>query len=174
MDTTSRCIMHDPLDTSSIASSRIYEIMEDKSEDLWVTTTVGLDKFNRKKESFHHIPYKQLLGKEGDHTIIAMAPGKTGKLWLGTWSGSILQLDIKTENLAEIEPEIEMGDQILEFYEDKNGKAWVGTLLMGYTFLTRKKVSDPSNITGLMPLMDIGLQAIRFHLFMKTMKELYG
>ena len=100
--------MHDPQDSSSLASNQIFDIYEDQSGDLWVTTAEGLDKFNRKKESFQHIPYKQLLEKEGDHTIIAMAPGKPGKLWLTTWSGNILQLDIKTGTLTKIEPDIEI------------------------------------------------------------------
>lgn len=131
--------MHDPQDSSTIASNMIYGIMEDKSEDLWVNTTVGLVKFNRKKESFHHIPHGHLLGKEGDHTIIAMAPGKAGKLWLATWSGFILQLDIKTENLAVVELEIEIGDPIIDFYEDKNGLVWVATRSKGlYTFDTKE------------------------------------
>ncbi len=131
--------MHDPLDSSSVASNTIFEIYEDISDNLWVTTSEGLDKFNRKKESFQHIPYKQLLEKEGDHTIMAMAPGKAGKLWLTTWSGYILQLDIKTETLTKIEPDIEISGNILAFHEDKNGQAWVGTLSKGlYVFDTNE------------------------------------
>jgi len=68
-----------------------------------------------------------------------MEPGKAGKLWLITWSGYILQLDIKTETLTIIEPDIEIEGRILAFHKDKNGQAWLGTWSNGlYTFDTNK------------------------------------
>jgi ligand-binding sensor domain-containing protein len=130
----------DPLDTTSTTSNIIYQICEDRSGNFWVTNSSGLNKFDTGKLSFKDIPYRQLLPNSGDHSILSMSYGEPGKLYLATWSGYILELDINTETLKKIildpgNPDFKIDDRIVDFQIASNGMAWVCTFGTGlYVF----------------------------------------
>lgn len=136
----------DANDTNSISSNMIYQIWEDESGNLWITTLSGLNRFNRIKETFTRFQHKQLIEKKMEHAqkIVGMIPVRTGTILLSTWLGELLEFDMKTERFKKIKPtrgdkEFNFKTPVIEIKTDVKGRIWVGTLDDGlYVF-------DPNN-----------------------------
>ena len=75
---------NDPQNVTSISNNYVFDMLEDKAGNFWVATASGLDKFDRKKETFiHFVP-------GGANTVRDIFQDSKQQLWLGTVKGLYL------------------------------------------------------------------------------------
>jgi PAS domain S-box-containing protein len=74
----------EPDNPSSISNSEVLSIYEDQSGVLWIGTPGGLNKFDRKKESFSYYTEKNGLPNDLIYNIVE---DDNGNLWLSTNKG---------------------------------------------------------------------------------------
>lgn len=138
-------------------NNHINNIYEDKAGNLWVSTLKGLNKFDRKKETFvtyRHDPKDSL--SLSHNFVTAIYEDRKGNIWLGTRSaglnqlktidtlGTSLQLRRKNDNIGDlikkgkneyfIHYKKEKGNtnslsnnRVTCIYENKFGELWIGT-----------------------------------------------
>ncbi|MEJ2104415.1 MAG: two-component regulator propeller domain-containing protein, partial [Ignavibacteriaceae bacterium] len=78
----------DPDDSASISDGLILSLYEDKDNTLWIGTNTGLNKFNRKDESF--TSYKnnpENLNTISNNIVKCIYEDLSGRLWVGTREG---------------------------------------------------------------------------------------
>ena len=143
----------------SITSNIIQAIYEDSEGKLWIGTGVGLDLYNRKKNSFISFindpdnPYS-LSSNQVQSCILQ---DRNGNLWVGTWNGlnKIPSDDVKN---ALINPssvkfqrynykannENSLSDErVISVFEDNEGNLWFGTYGGGLNMLTVEEQNMP-------------------------------
>lgn len=76
--------MEDPSDTTSLSNNNVWSIHEDRSGDLWIGTNNGLNKFDRKRNTFIH--YDERTGLV-NNVIYGILEDDRGNLWLSSNKG---------------------------------------------------------------------------------------
>jgi len=116
---------------NTLSNNEVTSIVEDNNGDLWIGTNGGgLNKFNKKTETFIHFKTTSIqLNKISNDFIFSLHIDSKGFLWIGTVGGGLNVIDLKTErvevlneNLSEISRL-----EVLAICEDKYGDVWVGT-----------------------------------------------
>jgi signal transduction histidine kinase/ligand-binding sensor domain-containing protein len=117
---------HDPENTGSISNNWITDILEDTAHNLWVVSASGLDKFDRKKESFKH--YRSV---ETQAVYKTAFQDSKKRIWLSTTAGFCLfdaakgkfrfykNNDTGSNNLSQ--------NYVYKITEDNYGELWIGT-----------------------------------------------
>jgi len=101
-----RVFLHMPFDTLSLMDNRILQVMEDKSNRIWIITELGLDLFDPQKEIFHHIRLWPAGGKTSEYGDIAgMIEDDAGAIWLSTVKHGLIRLWLpeKSYDLSKLE-----------------------------------------------------------------------
>ena len=75
-------------DSTTISYNMVFDLLEDRHGDIWVATESGLNRFNKKTETFTRFYHNQqepnsILADE----ISCLAEDKNGTLWVGTYEG---------------------------------------------------------------------------------------
>jgi signal transduction histidine kinase/ligand-binding sensor domain-containing protein len=129
---------HDPDDPHSLSHNRVWSLYEDASGALWVGTYGGgLNRFDRGLEQFTRYDAGD-FGNVTDepvefrNTIAAIAEHPTGVLWIATYGGGLVRLELSTEQFTSYAPDPR--DQALGGHEwvtallvDRSGMLWIGT-----------------------------------------------
>ena len=90
-----RVFLHMPFDTLSLMDNRIVQVMEDKSNRIWIITELGLDLFDPRKEIFHHIRLWPASNKTpGYGEIVGMMEDHLGAIWLSTINYGLIRLSL--------------------------------------------------------------------------------
>lgn len=140
---TFRVYRHNPKDSTSLRSSHIYTLYEDRQKNLWVGTVNGaLSLYDRKRNAFIH--YKEAFGeKQGisQKTVTAIYEDRQNNFWVGTyWKLNLL--DRKTGKVEHFgsdpsDPYSISNGGINCISEDSKGNLWIGTN-SGLNILDRK------------------------------------
>ncbi|MFQ5950326.1 MAG: two-component regulator propeller domain-containing protein, partial [Nitrospiria bacterium] len=109
-------------------------------DDIWIGTSNGLIRFNRKKET--HQVFNTRAGLLSN-VIVSIHPDKKGNVWLGTYGGGLTQFDGKAWELftpygrgskdygadwAHYTPKNGLGDLwVYDLLFEPNGTMWVAT-----------------------------------------------
>jgi signal transduction histidine kinase len=75
---------HDPDNPQSLSRGEVYVVYEDRESTLWVGTGSGLDKFDRRTETFRHYTEEDGLPNS---VIYAIMEDASGNLWVSTNKG---------------------------------------------------------------------------------------
>jgi signal transduction histidine kinase/ligand-binding sensor domain-containing protein/DNA-binding response OmpR family regulator len=118
---------HDKTDSGSIDDSYIQDILEDKSGNLWIATSSGLNRFNRDKASFQHY-----FSSSGKRSINDIFQDRKGRMWLGTNQGLLLFDPGKGTSRIFLRVDRDKNKykppaNISRIIEDNTGVLWVGT-----------------------------------------------
>lgn len=92
---------NDPDDSLSISSDEVVAIFENSRDYIWIGTIEGgLNRFNRKTETFTHFKNNPEDSTSiSDNTIWSIKKGKNDDLWIGTSNGlNILKADSISDN----------------------------------------------------------------------------
>lgn len=123
---------HDPLDSTTISNNWVYTLYEDASQNLWIGTYRGLNKFNRSTETFtHYMPNSYFSN------IRAIYEDRSGRLWIGNWSktGGLYELDRQTDTLRRYPNPKNLHrsnwNSVRSIVEDDRGFLWIGTERIG-------------------------------------------
>ncbi len=121
-----------PNDPNSLSHSIIWSFYEDKDSVLWIGTHNGLDKLDRKTNSYKH--YFHIPGKNSlsNNVVRVITPTGDGRLLLGTNGGGIDEFDPKTGIFKNWSHDPENSNSlnynvIRSIYKDKDGIIWIGT-----------------------------------------------
>jgi signal transduction histidine kinase/ligand-binding sensor domain-containing protein/CheY-like chemotaxis protein len=113
---------HDSEDPSSISSSFIKSIFQDKTGTIWVGTELGFSKFDPATEQFVNYAFDPTVL---DKSVDEIYEDSRGRLWIGSWHGFLYQFDRMTEDLIPTSSE-EKFERILDIIEDQEGVLWIG------------------------------------------------
>ncbi|MGF7230081.1 hybrid sensor histidine kinase/response regulator transcription factor, partial [Arachidicoccus sp.] len=123
---------HNDNNSSSLSNDNIWDIFEDREQNLWIGTLGGgVDLFDRKEKRFEH--FQESPGKPSmlpSNFISKIIEDKNGDLWIGTGNGVavfsknekkwiVYQHSIQKNSLS--------NNYIVSLLADKEGRIWVGT-----------------------------------------------
>lgn len=142
---------HNDLDSTTICSDGIRDVIEDLDGNIWVGTYLGLDKFDKKTGKFIHDfskdPDAEILRKEHVRKLYL---DKSGIIWIGTGSaffgeettGGLFSLNPQTGEInvfRHTEEENSLIDnRVRGIFEDSRGVFWIGTAGDGLHTMNRE------------------------------------
>jgi ligand-binding sensor domain-containing protein/serine phosphatase RsbU (regulator of sigma subunit) len=133
---------------STISSSAVLSMCEDKNENIWMAMFGGgVDIYNKKTKSLQHY-----TSNENDPYSISSAETRCvysdhiGNIWIGTNGEGLNTYFLSTSTITHIRRSERPGvgentlvtSQIMSVIEDKDGLTWIGTHEGGLTTLDRK------------------------------------
>ncbi len=138
--------MHIPGE-NSISSDIINDFLEDENEVVWIATSNGLNRFNRKLQQFSRvnirIPGMGEPAAEKDILVVSLFEDKMGQIWVGTFGDGLFKLD--KENMALIPVSRDELAEVKVIYgieEDSDNSLWLSTNMGIYQYdqfgLTRR------------------------------------
>ena len=93
--------MHNDEDSSSIARNFISNILEDSSQNVWVSNENGIERYNRDNNTFTHFGIDRLDGTKEYTYCQLLGFVSADELWfLDTKTRSVRALDIKTKRTS--------------------------------------------------------------------------
>jgi signal transduction histidine kinase/ligand-binding sensor domain-containing protein/DNA-binding response OmpR family regulator len=120
---------HDAQTPGSLSHDRVFAILEDDAQRLWVATSDGLNLFDRDSERF--VRY----GRDADNPqslrdtdIMSLYQDRGGVLWVGTRAGGASHWNPRSWALGHYLSPLTSNVLINAFAESGHGKLWVGTL----------------------------------------------
>ena len=115
-------------------AERIFSLLTDSKQNLWIGTENGLFKYNLKNKKLIHYKHKKedynsISGKY----IISLCEDKKGNIWAGSIYKGLSKLNTKTGKIYRFEydkdnPAGLCNNYISALYCDKLGNIWIGTL----------------------------------------------
>lgn len=118
----------------ALANDFIWEITEDASGDIWVTTNGGgVARWHRNRDAFstftHDPEDPSTLSSD---TTRALMIDRNGRVWIGTRGNGINVLDPDTGIIERLqhdpaEPGSLASDDIRDILQDRSGTVWIGT-----------------------------------------------
>ena len=115
---------HNKKDPTSLKSSDISSLHQDRKGRIWVGTIEGgLQLYDRKKDSFVSIP--------SPHSVTSIESDAAGKLWVGT-TGGLVNVDPESHEISTFSSRADMPDQIskgliLSLAVDSKQRVWIGS-----------------------------------------------
>ncbi len=128
---------------TSISPAPVNAIVEDRDQNLWVgNVECGLNLKRKNKDTFEHFT-AQNHGLT-HNSISALAVDNRNHLWIGTWGGGVMEMDLNRANFPVIAryqdlPSPFVGSVI---FDPKNDAVWVGTAT-GVVMIKDGKRLDP-------------------------------
>ena len=111
----------------------VYDMVEDKYNNLWLGTDNGLYQYNRINDSFTRYLYdsKNPYGIS-DSIVEKVYIDNSENLWIGTYSGGLNRYDRFNDQFAQYKNDPEdstslSNDMVLTIYQDHSSRLWVGT-----------------------------------------------
>jgi ligand-binding sensor domain-containing protein/signal transduction histidine kinase/DNA-binding response OmpR family regulator len=127
---------HDPTVPNSIASNKIYKMIEDSRGRLWIGTQKGLDLFDRDTETFKHVD----LGSK-DMVVLTIFEDSKENIWIGAFRSHVYVMRKGAANIERVpvlqldgSHSVEEGSSVLAIHEDMFGNIWLG----GYAIKLKK------------------------------------
>ena len=129
---------HNPDDPFSISHNRIWFLFEDSSETLWIGTYGGgLNRFDRDTGKFTRYDASDFQNltdepEEFRNIVRYMAENPAGVLWIATYGGGLVKLEIESEVFTSYapdpaDPDFGGHEWISAMLVDDSGKVWMGT-----------------------------------------------
>ncbi|MFY9151761.1 MAG: two-component regulator propeller domain-containing protein [Prolixibacteraceae bacterium] len=113
---------------NGLSSNRIWCIHRDQKDFLWISTDVGLDKYNSYEVKKYRFDEKQ-AGTISSDNVISIYEDRNKNLWFGTSDGLNLYDPVKDNfKVFKNNPADKNslnGNRISSIIEDKNGTLWV-------------------------------------------------
>lgn len=123
----------------SLCSSSVYAIYQDRLNDIWVGTPIGLNKYNAASDDFERI--EPLKGCD----ITCIAEDNKGNMWVGTFGNGLYRLNVRTGVWREfVVGQSVSANKVSAICVDENERLWVGTTGDGlFSFDYDKEILTP-------------------------------
>lgn len=126
MDLRTHTFRHYPSsssDTTALCASSIYSLYEDSRSNLWIGTTLGLNRYNPATDNFTR--YAALAGCDVTHIL----EDRRGHLWVATFGNGLYQLNTRTGRWQSFDRATHglANDKVVTLCLDDNERLWVGT-----------------------------------------------
>jgi PAS domain S-box-containing protein len=116
---------HNEEDNKSLSNNCVYSLCEDELRNLWIGTSVGLNKLNRQNNTFTHFTNENGLP---DMMIVGILSDHKGNIWFSHKKG-ISKMNIYTNKIRNYSTSD--GLQGLEFNEDAYYRSKSGEMFFG-------------------------------------------
>ncbi|MGD0590882.1 MAG: two-component regulator propeller domain-containing protein, partial [Bacteroidota bacterium] len=129
---------------NSLGNNSVNAFLEE-NDFLWIGTGGGLDRYNKRDDTFKHYVHDPLNKKSiGSDAVWAICKDKRGNLWVGTWGGGLNRFDYKTETFEHYYNDPKDTNSIgsnnmFSIFEDNRENLWIGTMGGGLNMFDRKK-----------------------------------
>ncbi len=124
----------DPSQPGSLSSHIIWSVYKDRTGNLWVGTSNGVNKASTRTKPFytHQIIPTPSSFHRPENEISAVLEDHTGTLWLSSAAKGLYRLDTQTHQLTYIvvnpdDKRTMLYSQEWPLIEDQQGQLWVGT-----------------------------------------------
>jgi PAS domain S-box-containing protein len=137
-------VMSEPGVKNSLGNNSVNAFFEE-NDFLWIATGGGLDRYNKRDDTFKHYVHDPLNKKSiGSDAVWSVDKDKQGNLWVGAWDGGLNRFDYTTETFEHYynDPEdtTSIGsNNVFSVVEDDSGNLWIGTMGGGLNMFDRKK-----------------------------------
>lgn len=125
--------VHEPTAPASLVDDRIYALLVDRQQRLWVGTDGGLDRFEPASGRFAHVGLEP-EGREpaGGGSVRALYEDDGGWLWVGTLSAGVIRIGMGSGRVERFRHDPKVAgslahDEVRAFFQDADGRLWVGT-----------------------------------------------
>jgi signal transduction histidine kinase/ligand-binding sensor domain-containing protein len=129
---------HDPDDPLSLSHNRVWSLFEDSAGTLWVGTYGGglnrLDRSTGQFSRFDADDFRNLTDepKEFRNVVWAIDEHPAGVLWIATYGGGLVKLELETETFTSYAPDptdpaLGGHEWITALLVDRSGLIWIGT-----------------------------------------------
>lgn len=142
-----------------LSNNTIFSMVQDHQGFMWFGTPDGLNKYDG--YSFHVLQHDPL-----DPTSLPTSNAgnlyldRAGNLWIGTWGGGVIRLDLKTDTSTQYthdpdNPNSISDNRVQSLFEDSQGHYWFGTYRGGLnkfdpnTQAFKRYQHDPDNPNSL-------------------------
>jgi signal transduction histidine kinase/ligand-binding sensor domain-containing protein/AraC-like DNA-binding protein/ActR/RegA family two-component response regulator len=132
-------------DQGSLGHNSVSDIFKDRAGDIWVTSRSGLSHLNLRSMAFQF--YRASAGDNqylNDPEVYAICQSREGNIWLGTESGGVNILDLKSGGFSylthdEYNRNSLSSNCIKTIIQDSRQNYWIGTFLGGLDHYDVKK-----------------------------------
>jgi len=123
---------HRPGDFNSLSHSIIWSFYEDDDSILWIGTHNGLDRLDRRTNTYSHYVYIPGKNSLSNNVVRVITSLHNGKLLLGTNGGGLNEFDPNTGYFKSwlhdpANPNSIIHNEIRSIYQDRAGIVWIGT-----------------------------------------------
>ena len=123
---------HDPADSCSLSSNKVYSVLEDQSGIMWIGTWGGgLNKFNRDTKHFTSFNHNSRdAGSISCSSIKSIYEDKNGNLWMGTYENGISMISKWSKPFKHYvhdtqDPSSLGSGEVMAICEARSGDLWV-------------------------------------------------
>ncbi|MBN2708985.1 MAG: hypothetical protein JXR46_08070 [Calditrichaceae bacterium] len=128
-----KILRHDPLDSTSISHSWIWDVFEDSRKNLWIATWNGLNRYDPHNNKFikYYPSAEDSFAMKGTRPD-AICEDNEGFIWVGTWGGGLNRYDYKTDRFYSYfhhaEDQNSLADDYIRcIYYSSKKELWIGT-----------------------------------------------
>jgi len=132
----------EPGSKKSLSNNQVNCFFED-GNILWIGTEGGLNRYNRKDDTFKHYFHNPSDRKTiSSNSVWSICKDRYGNLWIGTWGGGLNRFDYATETFEHYYNDPDdtnsiSSNDIFSIVEDRDGFLWIGTLGGGLNMFDR-------------------------------------
>jgi ligand-binding sensor domain-containing protein/signal transduction histidine kinase len=108
-------------ENEGLCNNIVYNILQDKNNNLWFGTNVGVSKYGGK--TFTHFTWREGLN---NNKVLSILKDRCGNLWFGTFGGGVSKYDGKSFTHF-TQKEGLSNNNVFSIIQDKNGNLWFGT-----------------------------------------------
>lgn len=116
----------------SISDNSVRDCCEDDQGNIWIGTFLGLDKLDRKTNTFTRYAYSEEAGSLSNSSVYSIIKDHQGSMWVGTYFGGVNYFNPDYEifthyKSSSVESEGLSFPVVGAFAEDKNHTIWIAT-----------------------------------------------
>lgn len=115
-----RHYLHDPEDSTTISSNKIWTIYEDNNGDLWCGTERSLDYFDKSGDTFVH---------KGTMNVGRIIEDQAGIFWIGTYGQGVARFNPKDDRIKYFNQLTNIDiNLVLDMVADEEDNLWIGSI----------------------------------------------
>lgn len=116
-------------DENDLTCQDIYSLTQDENDNIWVGTSVGLNKIDIKKGSIEHFYNGKTEDSISDNSIYKVYSDKHGYVWIGTESKGLNRINVNTNKITryKIGENGILDNFVSNILRDNDGTIWICT-----------------------------------------------
>ena len=135
---------NDPLDSKSLGSNFIMDMVEDEKGYIWIGTWGGgLDRYDRRSNQFIHFRHDPAdTGSLSSNLVLRLLRDSRGTIWVGTEDGGLNMLDPSSGHFVHYvydrtNPQSLGGNYVKDMTEDAEHNIWIASVDGGLNLFDR-------------------------------------
>jgi ligand-binding sensor domain-containing protein len=127
---------------NSITNDNVHGFIEDESNNIWIISSGGLDKFNILNGEFDNYPVDRANLNALSAPPISIASDEKNNFWIGTWQGGLFYFNRENNSFtnyrySDNQNNTISNNSIMSLFHDSNNGIWIGTWGGGLNFYNK-------------------------------------